>query len=82
MSHLPLTTFRRCVARHRAEHKVKEFSCLDQFLALSFAQLTWRELPRDIEVNLRAQSHRLYHMRFRCETVSRNTLANANAVWP
>jgi Domain of unknown function (DUF4372)/Transposase DDE domain len=82
MSHLPLTTFRRCVARHNAEHKVKEFSSLDQFLALSFAQLTWRESLRDIEVNLRAQSHRLYHMGFRCKTVSRNTLANANAVRP
>ena len=82
MSHLPLTTFRRCVARHRAEHKVKDFSCLDQFLALGFAQLTWRESLRDIEVNLRAQSHRLYHMGFRCKTVSRNTLANANAVRP
>lgn len=75
MSHLPLTTFRRCVARHRAEHKVNEFSCLDQFLALAFAQLTWRESLRDIEVNLRAQSQRLYHMGFRCKTVSRNTLA-------
>jgi Domain of unknown function (DUF4372) len=82
MSHLPLITFRRCVARHRDEHKVKEFTCLDQFLALAFVQLTWRESLRDIEVNLRAQSHRLYHMGFRCKTVSRNTLANANAVRP
>jgi hypothetical protein len=79
MAHLPLTTFRRCVAAHRGEHKVKDFSCLDQFLAMAFAQLTWRESLRDIEVNLRAQAKRLYHMGFRCATISRNTLANANA---
>ena len=82
MSHLPLTTFRRCVASHRGEHKVKDFSCLDQFLAMSFAQLTYRESLRDIEVNLRAQAKRLYHMGFRCATISRNTLANANATRP
>ena len=82
MTHLPLTTFRRCVAAHRGEHKVKDFSCLDQFLAMSFAQLTYRESLRDIEVNLRAQAKRLYHMGFRCATISRNTLANANATRP
>ena len=82
MTYLPLTTFRRCVAAHRGEHKVKDFSCLDQFFAMAFAQLTYRESLRDIEVNLRAQSHRLYHMGFRCTTISRNTLANANATRP
>ncbi|PXX37898.1 IS4 family transposase [Undibacterium pigrum] len=82
MTYLPLTTFRRCVAAHRGEHKVKDFSCLDQFFAMAFAQLTYRESLRDIEVNLRAQSHRLYHMGFRCATISRNTLANANATRP
>ena len=82
MAHLPLTTFRRCVAAHRGEHKVQGFSCLDQFLAMAFAQLTWRESLRDIEINLRAQAHRLYHLGFRCNTISRNTLANANAVRP
>ena len=82
MAHLPLTTFRRCVAAHRGEHKVKDLSCLDQFLAMAFAQLTWRESLRDIEVNLRAQAKRLYHMGFRCQTISRNTLANANATRP
>ena len=54
MLHLPLSTFRRCVADHRGEHKVKDFSCLDQFFAMAFAQLTYRESLRDIEVNLRA----------------------------
>ena len=82
MTHLPLTTFRRCVAAHRGDFKVQEFSCLDQFFAMAFAQLTARESLRDIEVNLRAQSARLYHMGFRCKTVSRNTLANANAARP
>jgi hypothetical protein len=82
MAFLPLSTFRRCVAAHRGEHKVKDFSCLDQFLAMSFAQLTYRESLRDIEVNLRAQARRLYHMGFRCVTISRNTLANANATRP
>jgi hypothetical protein len=79
MSHLPLTTFRRCVARYNGEHKVKHFSCLDQFLCMAFAQLTYRESLRDIEACLRSQSAKLYHMGFR-STVSRNTLANANAV--
>ena len=82
MAHLPLTTFRRCVAVHRGEHKVQDFSCLDQFLAMAFAQLTWRESLRDIEINLRAQAHRLYHLGFRCNTISRNTLASANSVRP
>jgi len=79
MQHLPLTTFRRCVARYRGEFKVKSFSCLDQFLCMAFAQLTYRESLRDIEVCLRAQSSKLYHLGIR-SAVARNTLANANAV--
>lgn len=82
MAYLPLSTFARCVATHRGEHKVKDFSCLDQFFSMAFAQLTYRESLRDIEVNLRAQAKRLYHMGFRCQTISRNTLANANATRP
>ena len=82
MAYLPLNVFARCVAAHRGEHKVKDFSCLDQFFAMAFAQLTYRESLRDIEVNLRAQAKRLYHMGFRCATISRNTLANANANRP
>ncbi len=82
MAHVPLTTFRRCVAAHRGDYKVQEFSCLDQFFAMAFAQLTARESLRDIDVNLRAQSARLYHMGFRCKTIARNTLANANATRP
>jgi len=79
MSHLPLTTFRRCVTRYDGEHKVKSFTCLDQYLSMAFAQLTYRESLRDIEACLRSQVAKLYHMGFR-STVARNTLANANAV--
>jgi hypothetical protein len=81
MAHLPLSTFRRCVARHDGEHKVKSFSCLDQFYAMAFAQLTFRESLRDIEACLATQGQRLYHLGFR-SPVARNTLANANAVRP
>ena len=79
MQHLPLTTFRRCVSRYRGAFKVKSFSCLDQFLCMAFAQLTFRESLRDTEVCLRAQSSKLYHLGIR-SAVARNTLANANAV--
>jgi hypothetical protein len=75
--HLPLTTFRRCVARYGGEHKVKTFSCLDQYLCMTFAQLTYRESLRDIEACLRAQADKLYHMGIRSR-VSRSTLADAN----
>ncbi len=78
MEHLPLTTFRRCVARYAGHHKVHRFSCLDQYLSMAFAQLTFRESLRDIEACLRAQSSKLYHLGIRSQ-VARNTLANANA---
>jgi hypothetical protein len=79
MEHLPLTTFRRCVARYNGDHKIKHFSCLDQFRCFAFAQLTWRESLRDIEACLRTQSSKLYHLGFRCPQISRNTMSNANA---
>jgi hypothetical protein len=79
MQHLPQTTFRRCASRYRGEYRVQSFSCLDQFLCMAFAQLTFRESLRDIEACLRAQRAKLYHLGIR-STVSRNTLANANAV--
>src|ERR1700734_187737 len=77
MQHPPLTTFRRCVARYRGAFKVQSFSCLDQFLCMAFAQLTYRESLRDIEVCLRSLQSRLYPSGFR-GLVSRNTLAHAN----
>jgi len=78
-AHLPLTTFRRCVARYDGEHKVKRFICLEQLLVMVFAQLTFRESLRDIEACLRVQPEKLYHMGLR-SPVARNTLSNANAV--
>jgi len=77
MDLLPLAEFRRCVERYGGDYKVQSFSCLDQFLCLAFAQLTYRESLRDIETCLRAHSSQLYHMGFR-GGVSRNTLAHAN----
>lgn len=77
MDHLPMHTFRRCVARYGGQYKVRRFSCLDQYLCMAFAQLTFRESLRDIEACLRAQSPKLYHMGIRAP-VSRSTLADAN----
>jgi Domain of unknown function (DUF4372)/Transposase DDE domain len=77
--HVPLTTFRRCVARYGGERKVKSFSCLEQYLCMAFAQLTYRESLRDIEACLRAQTGKLYHMGIKSR-VSRSTLADANEV--
>jgi hypothetical protein len=67
------------VARYGGEHKVKSFSCLDQYLCMAFAQLTFRESLRDIEACLRAQIAKLYHMGIRAR-ISRSTLADANEV--
>jgi len=78
MSHLPPMVLERCVARYGGHYKVKSFSCMDQYLCMAFAQLTFRESLRDIEACLRSQAQSLYHMGIRGQ-VSRNTLANANA---
>lgn len=77
MDGLPLNEFRNCVDHYGGDHKVKSFSCLDQFLTLAFAQLSGRESLRDIETCLRAMPSRLYHMGFRGR-VSRNNLSHAN----
>lgn len=77
MEYLPTCEFQRCVERYRGNRYVKEFSCLDQFLCLAFAQLTYRESLRDIEACLRAQQPKLYHMGLR-GAISRATLAYAN----
>ncbi len=77
MDHLPKHTFRQCVNRYQGNRKIKKFSCLDQLLCMAFAQLTYRESLRDIEVCLRAQHSKLYHMGIR-GGIARNTLANAN----
>jgi hypothetical protein len=77
MEFLPSYEFNKCVERYRGNHYVKNFSCLDQFLAMAFAQLTYRESLRDIEVCLRSMQSKLYHLGIR-GTISRNTLAKAN----
>lgn len=79
MDHVPMHTFRRCVRRYQGNCKIHRFTCLDQYLCMAFAQLTYRESLRDIEACLRAQRSKLYHMGIR-SNVSRNTLANANKV--
>jgi len=79
MEYLPLRTFHQCVRRYQGEYKVKAFSCLDQYMCMAFAQLTYRESLWDIEACLRSQKAKLYHMGI-CGPISRNTLANANMV--
>jgi hypothetical protein len=77
LDHVPAYEFHKCVERYRGNYKSRGFSCLDQFLCLAFAQLTFRESLRDIEACLRSVSSKLYHMGFRGK-VSRSTLADAN----
>jgi len=65
MEFAPWHTFRRLVTKYDGDFNVRRFSCLDQFLCLAFAQLTYRESLRDIETCLRAQSAKLYHLGIR-----------------
>mgnify|MGYP000883004062 CR=1 FL=1 len=74
---LPLKQFQKCVKRYKGHYKVQSFSCMDQFLCMAFAQLTFRESLRDIEACLRSMQSKLYHMGIRGR-VSRATLARAN----
>lgn len=77
MEFLPLHQFHKCVKRYKGDYKVQSFSCMDQFLCMAFAQLTFRESLRDIEACLRSMQSKLYHMGIRGK-VSRTTLARAN----
>ena len=77
IEHLPHKEFHKCVARYRGNRYAKNFSCWDQYLAMAFAQLTYRESLRDIETCLGAVGGKLYHMGFRSR-VARSTLADAN----
>jgi len=79
MDFLPQYEFQKCVERYKGNYKIKSFSCWDQFLCMSFAQLTYRESLRDIQACLRSNQQKLYHMGFR-GNISRNTLAHANQV--
>ena len=77
MEHLPRYEFQKCVSRYRGDYQQKRFSCWDQFLAMGFAQFTYRESLRDIEACLQSVGGKLYHMGFRGK-VARSTLADAN----
>jgi hypothetical protein len=77
MDYLPTYEFQKCVTRYSGDYRSRSLSCRDQFLAMAFAQLTYRESLRDIETCLRSISGKLYHMGFR-STIARSTLADAN----
>jgi hypothetical protein len=77
MDYFPRRRFKSCVNRYRGDHRVKTFTCLDQFYGMTFAQLTGRESLRDIEACLRAAGPKLYHAEIKAR-VSRTTLAKAN----
>lgn len=77
MDFLPKREFDKCVRRYAGNHRIRRFSCFDQFLCMAFAQLTYRESLRDIETCLRAVGAKLYHVGIRGR-ISRSTLADAN----
>ena len=77
IEHAPSKEFQKCVERYKGDANPRGFSCWDQYLAMAFAQLTYRESLRDIEACLGSMRGKLYHMGFR-GTVARTTLADAN----
>jgi hypothetical protein len=77
MDHLPWKSFNRIVERYGGDHRIRHFSCANQFRCMAFAQLAYRESLRDIEACLRAQRSKLYHLGIR-GSVARSTLADAN----
>ena len=77
MEFVPWTSFSRIVARFSGDSGVRRLTCAEQFRVMAFAQLTWRESLRDIEVTLGANAAKLYAMGFR-HSVHRSTLADAN----
>jgi len=77
MNHLPKYSFTKYVNKYKGNYKVQSFHCWEQFLVMSFAQLTYRESLRDIESCLRAMNKKLYHMGISSK-ISRSTLATAN----
>src|SRR4030081_82244 len=77
MDFMPWSTFTRIVTRYGGDARVRTLCCAEQYRAMAFAQLTYRESLRDIKVCLSAQASKLYHMGFR-EPARRSTLADAN----
>ena len=77
MEFVPWTSFARIVERHGGNAGVRRMPCAEQFRIMAFAQLTWRESLRDIEVTLAANTNKLYALGLR-HNVHRSTLADAN----
>ena len=77
LNFMPKHEFDQCVLRYGGNYCTRSFSCYNQFLCMAFAQLTSRESLRDIEICLKAMSHKLYHVGFR-GAVSKSTLSEAN----
>ncbi len=77
MDFIPMHKFRHCVNRYQGNKGIRTFTCLDQFLCMAFAQLTYRESLRDIECCMRAMQEKLYHTGIRGR-ISRSTIARAN----
>jgi hypothetical protein len=77
IAHLSHSEFQKCVSRYDGDHHHRKLSCWDQYLAMAFAQFTYRESLRDIEACLESMSGKLYHMGFRSR-IARSTLADAN----
>ncbi len=77
MDFLPMHKFRSCVNKYQGNYRIRSFTCLDQFLCMAFAQLSYRESLRDIESCLRAMHNKLFHVGIR-GLVSKSTLAHAN----
>jgi hypothetical protein len=78
MDHLPRYDLDRCIRKYGGNWIARHFSCRDQFLAMAFAILTFRDGLRGIQETLEANNHCLYHMGFRCDAIPRSTLADAN----
>jgi hypothetical protein len=79
MAFLPRHDFDQCVDKFRGNYRTRRFSCLDQFLCMAFAQLTYRTSLRDIEICLNSMKTKLYHAGIR-GNIARNTLAKANEI--
>ena len=77
MEFAPWHTFRRLVAKYRGDFNVRTFSCLDQFLSMAFAQITFRESLRDIKACFEAHAAKAYHLGLR-GNFTRSNLADAN----
>jgi len=78
LQHISVRRFHTCAERYQGNYRVRNFTCYDQFLAMAFAQLAFRESLRDIVASLNFAPVSLYHMGFRCKRLARNTLAKAN----